>query len=134
MKTLKSIGAVIAGLLLVIIVTTVVDVALHSVGFFPPVEKPISDPQALVATLYRLVISVAGAYLTARLAPDHPLRHAVILGCIGMILGLTGVIVTWNLGLGPRWYPIALTVLAIPQCWVGGKLYERKLASRVPTA
>lgn len=134
MKTLKSIGAVIAGLLLVIIVTTVVDVALHSVGFFPPVEKPISDPQALVATLYRLVISVAGAYLTARLAPDHPLRHAVILGCIGMILGLIGVIVTWNLGLGPRWYPIALTVLAIPQCWVGGKLYERKFASRVPTA
>ena len=35
-----------------------------------------------------------------------------------------------NRGLGPRWYPIALAVLAIPQCWVGGKLYELRAAKR----
>jgi hypothetical protein len=33
-------------------------------------------------------------------------------------------VATWNMGLGPRWYPIALVVLAIPQCWAGGKIYE----------
>jgi hypothetical protein len=26
--------------------------------------------------------------------------------------------------MGPRWYPIALAALAVPQCWLGGKLYE----------
>jgi len=37
-----------------------------------------------------------------------------------------GVVAMWNLALGPRWYPIALAVLALPQCWVGGKLYARR--------
>ena len=46
-----------------------------------------------------------------------------------MVLGLVGVVATWNLGLGPRWYPIALAVLAIPQCWVGGKLYPMQSRS-----
>ena len=35
-----------------------------------------------------------------------------------------GVVARWNLGLGPRWYPVSLVVLAIPQCWAVGKLYE----------
>ena len=52
------------------------------------------------------------------------MKHALILGVVGVILGLVGVVATWNLELGPRWYPIALVVLAIPQCWVGGKIHE----------
>ena len=71
------------------------------------------------------MISVAGAWLTARLAPGRPVKHAMILGYVGTALGASGVITTWNLALGPRWYPIALAVLAIPQCWLGGTLYER---------
>jgi len=50
------------------------------------------------------------------------------LGVVGVVLGLVGLIMTWNLGLGPRWYPVALVVLAIPQCWLGGWLYERQYA------
>lgn len=129
MKTLKSIGAVLAGVLVIIIVTTLVDILLHVVHFFPAMDKPINDFQALVATLYRIVISVAGAYLTAKLASDRPMLHAMMLGYVGTVLGLIGVYVTWNLGLGPRWYPIALAVLAIPQCWAGGKLYLRRSAA-----
>ena len=66
----------------------------------------------------------------ARLAPDRPVRHAMILGCVGVVLGLVGVVATWNLGLGPRWYPIALVVLAIPQCWAGAKIWEMRAAKR----
>ena len=124
--TKRSIWAVVAGLLSIIIVTTIVDVVLHAIHVFPPMNQPINDGLALLATGYRVVISVGGAYLTARLAPDRPLRHAMILGYIGVVLGLVGVIATWNLGLGPRWYPIALVVLAIPQCWAGGKIWEMK--------
>lgn len=122
--TKASVWAVIAGVLVTVAVTTLVDVLLHVFGVYPPMGQPLSNALALVATGYRIVISIGAAWLTARLAPDRPLRHALILGYVGTLLGLVGVVVTWNRGLGPRWYPIALAALAIPQCWVGGKLYE----------
>ena len=120
----KSIGAVVVGVLIIIVVTTLVDIVLHAAGVFPAMGKPINDVLALLATSYRIVISIGGAWLTARLAPDKPMKHALILGYVGTGLGLVGVVATWNLGLGPRWFPIALAVLAMPQCWVGGKIYE----------
>ena len=119
----RSIGAVAAGVFVIIAVTTLVDVLFHAVGVFPPMDQPIDDRLALLATAYRIVISVGGAWLTARLAPNQPMKHALILGYVGVVLGLVGVIATWNMGLGPRWYPVALAVLAIPQCWAGGRMY-----------
>jgi len=91
-------------------------------------KQPINDGLALLVTAYRIVISVAGAWLPARLAPDKPMKHAMILGVVGLVLGLVGIVATWNLALGPRWYPVALAVLAIPQCWAGGKLFEMRSA------
>jgi len=122
----KSVWAVVAGVLFILIVTTLVDIALHALGVFPPMDQPLDDKLSLLATSYRIVISIGGAWLTARLAPANPMKHALILGLVGTVLGLVGVVATWNRGLGPRWYPIALAVLAIPQCWVGGKLYEMR--------
>ena len=121
---LKSILAVIAGILFIIIVSTIVDQVLHAVSVYPPEGEPLTDALALLATAYRFVIGIAGAWLTARLAPQNPMKHVMILAGIGIILGLIGVLATWNKGLGPRWYAIALVVLAIPQCWLGGKSYE----------
>lgn len=126
----KSIWAVVAGVAFIIVVTTLVDIVLHMAGVFPPIGQPINDSLALLATSYRIVISVAGAWLTARLAPDKPMKHALMLGYVGVVLGLVGVVATWNKGLGPRWYPIALVVLAIPQCWVGGKIHELRSGKR----
>ena len=121
--TRRSIWAVVAGVLVIIVVTTLVDVVLHAVGVFPPMNQPINDVLAALATSYRIVISIGGAWLTARLAPDKPMKHA-------MILGFVGVVATWNLGLGPRWYPILLAALAIPQCWAGGRIYEMQSGKR----
>jgi hypothetical protein len=126
----KSIWAVVAGVLFIIVVTTLVDIALHIAGVFPPMKQPLDDALALLATSYRVVIGVAGAWLTARLAPDKPMKHALILGAVGVVLGLAGVVTTWNLGLGPRWYPIALVVLALPQCWLGGRIFEARSGKR----
>src|SRR5437867_2560363 len=112
----KSVWAVVAGVLVIIVVTTLVDIVLHAARVFPPLNQPISDALAVLATSYRIVISIGGAWLTARLAPSDPMKHAMILGVVGTVLGLVGVVVTWNLGLAPRWYAIALAVLAIPQC------------------
>jgi hypothetical protein len=125
---MKSILAVVAGVIFILVVTTIVDIVLHVAGVFPPMDQPIDDKLSALATSYRVVISVAGAWLTARLAPQKPMKHTMILGYVGVVLGLVGVVATWNLGLGPRWYPIALVVLAIPQCWAGGKIYEMRSA------
>jgi hypothetical protein len=127
----RSIWAVVAGVLVIIVVTTLVDIVLHVTGVFPPMDQPINNALALLATSYRIVISIGGAWLTARLAPEKPMKHALILGCVGVVLGLVGVVATWNMGLGPRWYPIALTVLAIPQCWAGGRIYEMQSGTRL---
>jgi hypothetical protein len=58
------------------------------------------------------------------------MKHAMILVVVGTVLGLVGVVATWNRGLGPALYPIALAVLAIPQCWAGGRLYVARSGMR----
>ena len=126
----RSVWAVVAGVLVIIVVTTLVDVALHLAGVFPPMKQPINDALSVLALSYRIVIGIGGAWLTARLAPEKPMKHALILGYAGVVLGLAGVVATWNLGLGPRWYPISLVVLAIPQCWAGGRLYVMQSGKR----
>jgi len=130
----QSIWAVVAGAVVAIVATTLVDVVLHIAHVFPPINDPINDALALLATSYRIVIGVAGAWLTARLAPDKPLKHALMLGYLGVALGLVGVVATWSKGLGPHWYPIALVVLAVPQSWVGGKVYEARAQRRLTSA
>jgi hypothetical protein len=124
---LRSIWAVLAGLLFIFIVTTIVDVVLHATGVFPPWGKAMSDGLFGVATAYRIVISIAGCYIAARLAPDRPMGHALVLGVIGVVISAIGAAVTWNKGpeFGPHWYPLLLVVVAMPCAWIGGKLYTK---------
>jgi len=126
----KSVWAIVAGVLFIIVVTTAVDMVLHMVQVYPPMNQPLDDRLAALATAYRVVIGVAGAWLTARLAPDRAMRHVIILGVVGTVLGLIGLVVTWDKGMGPRWYPILLAVLALPQSWAGGWLFMRQQASK----
>jgi hypothetical protein len=126
----RSILAVFLGVVFIVLVTTLVDMALHAIGVYPPMDQPLTDSLAIVATAYRIVISIAGAWLTARLAPHSPMKHAVILGVVGTLLGVVGAVATWNLGMGPHWYPIALAVLALPQCWAGGELYVMQVSRK----
>ncbi len=120
----RSTLSILAGFALVVILSISIDIALRSLGIFPPLGKPMSDPLFLLATAYRTVIGVAGSYLTARLAPNRPMQHALLGGAIGLVLSTIGAAATWNRGpdFGPHWYPLALVVLAMPTAWIGGKL------------
>jgi hypothetical protein len=111
------------------------DGLLHGTGVFPPIGQPMSDGLFLLATLYRTIFGILGTYITARLAPNRPMRHALILGAMGVAVTLLGTMLTWNKGpeFGPHWYPIALVVLGLPQSWLGAKLRELQLASRMGT-
>jgi len=122
----RSIVAVLIGMVVAIILTIVTDVLLHAVGVFPPLGQSMVgfDGALLLATIYRTLYGVAGCYITARLAPNRPMMHALIGGFIGLAVSTAGAIVTWNKGpaFGPHWYPVALIVLALPTAWLGGRL------------
>jgi hypothetical protein len=128
--TKKSLWAVVAGTLFIIVVTTLADIVLHLVHVYAAWDQPLDPKLAVLATAYRIVISVAGAYLTASLAPKLPMKHALILGCVGIPLGTLGIIANMFKPMGPMWYPIALVVLAVPQCWLGGQIYEMRHPAR----
>jgi peptidoglycan/LPS O-acetylase OafA/YrhL len=126
----RSVAAVIAGIVVGVVLTLITDVVLHAVGVFPAWGQPVGDRPLMLATAYRIVFGVVGSYVTARLAPDRPMRHAMIAGFIGFIVSIAGAVVTWNKGpaFGPHWYPLALIVIALPCAWVGGWMRERQLA------
>ncbi len=130
----RSIGALLAGMFAGVILSLGTDVVLHAMGVFPPWGQSMVgyEGSLLLATIYRTVYGVAGSYLAARLAPDRPMLHAMILGTVGLVVSLVGAIVTWNKGpaFGPHWYPLALVVLALPQSWAGGKLRLMQLRAR----
>jgi hypothetical protein len=131
----RSIGAVVAGVLVGIVLSLGTDTALRAAHIFPATSGALSDGLCTLATAYRTVYGILSCYVAARLAPRRPMKHALILGAIGLVVSLAGAIVTWNMEppLGPHWYPIALVVLAMPQAWVGGALREMQLRKGQPT-
>jgi hypothetical protein len=122
----RSIGAVLVGIFAGVALTIGTDFALHASGVFPPVaqQPPMSDALFLLATAYRIVYGIAGGYIIALLAPGRPMQHALVGGAVGLVVGIVGAAVTWNMvpSLGPHWYPLALVVTALPCAWLGGKL------------
>jgi hypothetical protein len=124
-NTLRSIGAVFAGLLAGIVLSIGTDIVLHAIGVFPPWGQSMVgfEGALLLATVYRTIYGVAGCYIAARLAPDRPMLHALALGAIGLVVSIVGAAVTWDKGpaFGPHWYPLALVALAMPQAWAGGR-------------
>jgi hypothetical protein len=131
-RILRRIGAVFAGLLAVIVLSTATDIVLRATGVFPPWGQPMAGALFLLATAYRTIYGVAGSYITARLAPDRPMGHALAGGVVGLVLSTAGTVATWNKGpeFGPKWYPLALIAMAIPSAWAGGKLFGVQLRSR----
>ena len=128
-RILRSIGAVVAGLLAVVILDTGIDVVMHATGVYPPWFKPMATPLWFLAIGYRTIDGIIGGYIAARLAPDRPVKHALALGIVGVVLATLGVVATWSKGpeFGPKWYPIVLVVIALPCAFIGGKLRERQL-------
>jgi hypothetical protein len=124
---MRSFAAIFAGFVAVVVLSIATDVVLHATGIFPALGVMMSDGLFALATLYRTVFGIFGAYLTARLAPDRPMQHALVGGAIGAAIATLGAVVTWNQPqLGPHWYPVALIVLALPSAWIGGKLYTAR--------
>ena len=123
----RSTGAVLLGFFAVVILSLGTDQVLHVLKVYPPWGEPMRDPGLnLLALTYRTVYTVFGGYLAAKIAPRNPTRHALVLAVIGLVMGVLGVVATSGMDLGPRWYPIALAVTALPSTLLGGVVHRRE--------
>jgi hypothetical protein len=123
-QALRSVGAVLVGMLTGIILSLGTDELLHLAHVFPAWDQRASDALLQLATVYRTIYGTAGSYIAARLAPNRPMLHAMSLGVLGLAASTAGAVVTWNKSpvFGPHWYPGARVVFAIPTAWAGGKI------------
>lgn len=125
---LKSSGAVFAGFITVVVLSTVTDMILESTGIFPSVQEQTKLGPArwllITALFYRSIYTILGGYVTAKLALHNPMKLVKILAVLGFVAGVAGVIAGWNLS--EDWYPIALAVTGPLFVWVGGKLAVKK--------
>src|SRR5918995_995428 len=127
-NTFRSIGAVLAGLVAIVVLSNGTDTILESIGVFPPIAVQREQGfdtvwMVVLAIIYRSIYMVAGRYVTAALAPNRPMRHAIALGVVGIALGILGATATW--GMTPAWFSISLVILGLPCVWLGGKLKTR---------
>jgi len=121
---LRSVGAILAAVITVILLSLGTDVILHASGVYPPWFQPMADALWVLALAYRIVYGIAGGYVAARLAPNQPMKHALIVGFIGLALTIVGVAMHWDKGpeFGPKWFNLGLVFTAVPCAWTGGKL------------
>jgi hypothetical protein len=126
----RSVGAVALGFVAIFVLSLGTDQVFHSLGVYPAWGQPMRETSLnFLALSYRLVYDALGPYLSARFAPRNPMRHAMVLGGIGLVLSSLGAIAAIQTDLGPAWYPIALALSALPSAWLGGALHR---ASRSP--
>jgi len=124
MRIFKSALAVILGLTAGIGLSVLTDMALLALGF--DIRQLNNVPFSLVLFIlgYRFACNVLSCWLAARFAPNQPMRHALTLGLLGLLISSAGALLMWNEA--PAYYHIGLIVLALPAAWLGGRLYSGK--------
>ncbi len=123
-RLLRSTGAILSGFISVSVLSVGTDQVFHALNIYPPWGQPMFDTGLLLLALtYRVFYGIAGGYITARLAPHAPMRHALILGGIGFLLSTAGGVAMWDMG--AHWYSVALALTALPCAWLGGVLHRR---------
>jgi hypothetical protein len=76
---LKGIGAILAGIVFIVVTHTATDFVLESLGILPKPSEGLHDTWlAVLATVYRSIYSIGGGYVTAALAPEPRMRYVLI--------------------------------------------------------
>lgn len=135
-RRILSLGA---GIATTIVLSYGTDYLLAAMGVLPGRVLPTYGSEPLVAAvlLYRSLYAGVGCWVAAVLAPDHPMRHALALGALGLVGSIGGAIAARNGGLGPAWYSWGLVVLLPVSAWLGGRLSRlyfggRRMAAESP--
>ncbi|MES2522312.1 MAG: hypothetical protein V4617_06425 [Gemmatimonadota bacterium] len=86
----------------------------------------------LFTMFYVGVFAVAGCYLAAVIAGRAPMKHALILGALGLVFNIAGTVAMWNTA--PAWYHVVSLLLVMPFAWLGGRIREGQVGQRTPLA
>jgi hypothetical protein len=122
---LKSIGALLLGLFSNVVLSTAMDFLFKSNGLLPYDHLFVDTWIVMLVFGYRVVFSLFGCYLAARLSPNSPMKHSLILSGIGFVLSTVGAVIMGHLG--PLWYSWGLVAVCFPVGWLGGKLVQIQL-------
>lgn len=127
---MRSVWAVLAGFILIGILSFGTDAIMHAMSPWAFDEKGGTSnmPILIVSMLYSAVYGLVGCYFTARLAPHNPMKHSLILGLIGLVV--TGLINVGLWGSVPAWYSIINVAVVMPLAWYAGRLRENEIAVR----
>jgi hypothetical protein len=86
----------------------------------------------LLMQLYVFVYATLGCWLAARLAPSKPMRHAMVVGWLGLAYNVVGTYFAW--GLYPAWSNVLGLLLVMPAAYLGGLLAARPRAAALASA
>src|SRR5258705_5666487 len=86
----RSAVALLVGFVVGVVLSLGTDMVLHAIGVFPDFGQPVADKPLLLATIYRTIYLVLATYITARLAPERPMAHALLAGAIALVVSTIG--------------------------------------------
>ena len=128
---LRSAIALLLGFLAILLLTSWADGALRRLGLMSRGAFGMYDVRSnLLALTDWSVFAVLGSYVTARLAPRYPMRHALALGVVLLAFSIRLVMFRMRTyDTGPVWYAVTLAVTALPCAWLGGFLRRRQVGA-----
>ena len=124
---LRSVVAIVVGFLLIGALAMGTDMLVMQAfpSAFNEAGRTSDMSLLMLMAAYVAVYAILGCYVTARLAPNRPMRHALILGALGLIMNIAATISLWDTA--PAWYHILNLLLVMPYAWIGGRIRERQL-------
>lgn len=132
----KSVGAVLAGYVVMVIVTLIFFALLgvvHPDGFDPEMTEVPGTGVQLVILAFGFASAVGGGWVTARLSPRSTGKH--ILGLVLLVGGMS--VVTMLIPAepaAPRLYAIGLFVVAVAGVSLGGRWRLAQVSTHSPSA
>jgi hypothetical protein len=126
----RSFGAIVTGFVVVALLSFAGHEILRLVwpSAFGMANRIESAPALLLVLLYTFGFAACGCSVAARLAPNAPMVHALLLGSIIFVLDVIGTVSRW--GSEPPWYHVAVLALVMPAAWVGGGWAEEARTKR----
>jgi len=122
----RSLLAVITGFLLIATLSVGTDMVLRMAvpSLFEVDGSTTSAPILLLTIAYVGLYATLGCYLAARMAPSAPMRHALVLGVLGLAFNVAGAVSIW--AQYPVWYRVMSLLLVMVWAWLGGRMREQE--------
>ena len=129
----RSILAIVAGFLTIGLLAVGADFALiKSFPAYFDAKGGTTHPGMLAASLvYVAIFATFGCWLTARLAPSQPMKHALVLGGLGLVFNIMGSMARWETA-PVLWYHAIGVGSTMIWAWLGGLIRERQIENAAP--